>query len=175
MSKFDIARSYKQGMKDIKELTNHELFNVMLTSTERKALKQQEIIIRSWIALFEEEPNLTPAHVNEVMKVLSIDTDEREQLKSSYDFIFEAYKLMAIEKENSDIIKLMFKPTHFIGYLPYLEKFDTPEQFAKWVEKFFGNMPEAYASLVREHTTSPSSIKARRELIEKSVNEFLGK
>lgn len=175
MSKFDIARSYKQGMEDIKELTNHELFNVMLTSTERKALKQQEIIIRSWIALFEESPNLTPAHVNEVMKVLSIDTDEREQLKTSYDFMFETYKNMSIEKENSDVIKLMFKPTHFIGYLPYLEKFDTPEQFAKWVEKFFGNMPEAYASLVREHTTSPSSIKARRELIEKSVNEFLGK
>ena len=147
----------------------------MLTSTERKALKQQEIIIRSWIALFEDEPNLTPAHVNEVMKVLSIDADEREQLKTSYDFMFETYKIMSIEKENSDVIKLMFKPTHFIGYLPYLEKFDTPEQFAKWVEKFFGNMPEAYASLVREHTTSPSSIKARRELIEKSVNEFLGK
>lgn len=175
MSRFDIARSYKKGMEDIKELANHELFNVMLTSTERKALKQQEIIIRSWIALFEDEPNLTPAHVNEVMKVLSIDADEREQLKTSYDFIFEAYKLMATKKENSDIIKLMFKCTHFMGYLSCLEKFDTPDQFAKWAEEFFGNMPEEYASLVREHTTSPTSIKARRNIIEKSINEFLGK
>ena len=108
MSRFDIARSYKKGMEDIRELTNHELFNVMLSSHERKALKQQEVIVKSWVALFEEEPNLTPAHINEVMKMLSIGTDEQEELKTSYDFIFETYKILNIKKENSEAVKIRY-------------------------------------------------------------------
>ena len=175
MSRFDIARSYKKGMEDIRELTNHELFNVMLSSHERKALKQQEVIVKSWVALFEEEPNLTPAHINEVMKMLSIGTDEQEELKTSYDFIFETYKILNIKKENSEVVKMLLKITHLVGYLPFIGKFDTPDQFAKWAETFFGNMPAEYASLVREHTTSPSGIKARQSIIEKSINTFLGK
>lgn len=175
MNKFDLARSYKQGMEDIKELQNHELFTVMYSDVGRKALKQQEIIVRTWISLFENEPNFSASHINETMKVLSIDPEQMEQIKEAYDTVFEAYKRLAVEKENSETIKMMFKSVHFVGYLPYLNMFDTTEQFAEWTKSFFTNMPEEYGQLVREHTTLPSSIKRRKEIIEASIKQFLGK
>lgn len=175
MSKFDLARSYKQGMEDIKEIQNHELFVVMYSDKDRKALKQQETIVRTWISLFENEPNFSATHINETMKVLSIEPEQMEQIKADYDMVFEAYKMLVINRENSEIIKMMFRPVHFVGYLPYLDMFDTTEQFAEWAKSFFANMSEEYRQLVREHTTSPTSIKRRKEIIEKSINDFLGK
>lgn len=175
MNKFDIARSYKQGMDDIKELQNHELFMVMYSDKDRKALKQQETIVRTWISLFENEPNFSAFHINETMKMLSIDPEQMEQIKSAYDMIFEAYKMLAINRENSETIKMMFKSVHFVGYLPFLDMFDNTEQFTEWTKSFFTNMSEEYRQFVREHTTSPTSIKRRKEIIEKSINDFLGK
>lgn len=175
MSKFDIARSYKPNMDDIKVLKDHELFNVMLSDTDRLALKQQEIIVKTWIALFENEPSFTPAHVNETMASLNVSPDEQTQIKDYYDLIFEAYKILNVDEDNAPIIKLIFKPTHFLGFISYLDRFESAKQLAQWIEKFFANPSMEYVSLVREHTTSPSSIKARQEIIKKSIDEFLGK
>ena len=175
MNKFDIARSYKQGMEDIRELETHELFTAMYSDKDRKALKQQETIVRTWISLFESEPNFSATHINETMKILSIEPEQMEQIKDAYDMVFEAYKMLAINKENSEIIKMIFKSVHLVGYLPYLDMFDDTEQFVKWIKSFFTNMSEEYRQLVREHTTLPLSIKKRREIIEKSINDFLEK
>ena len=174
VSKFDLACSYKQGQEDIRELKKHELFNVMFNEKQINAYKPREIIVKSWIALYEDEPNLAKKHVDEVMKMLSIDDGEREQIEQAYDFIFDTYKILNVDDEN-ELIKIMFRPTHFVGYLPFIDRFDSPKQFSDWAKVFFGNMPEDYASLVREHTTSPTSIKARREIIKRSIDEFLGK
>lgn len=175
MTKFDIARSFKQGMKDINELQNHELFTIMYSERNLKALKQQEFIIRTWITLFENEPNFSPSHIDETMKLLSIDPEQKEQINEYYNFIFKVYKILAVGKENSEIIKKMFKSVHFIGFVNYIDRFDNEEQFAEWIKLFFENAPEEYNSIVREHTTSPSNIKRRKEIIEASINDFLNK
>lgn len=176
MTRFDIARSYKQGMEDINELQTHELFTVMCTEKELKALKQQEIIVRTWIALFENEPNFSATHINETMKLLSIEPEQKEQINEYYNFVFKVYKILAVNnKENSEIIKKMFKPVHFIGFITYIERFENEEQFAKWMKIFFKSAPDEYNALVREHTTLPSSIRRRKEIIEASIINFLEK
>lgn len=175
MSRFDLARSYKQEMEDIKKLSKHEIFTVMLSDKEIKALRQQEIIVKLWMVLFMEEPDLIPTKVNEVMKTLQISDDEQEQITTSLDFIFRAYKLLKQDSCDSSVIKAMFRVTHMVGYIAFISKFDTPEQFAEWIKTFFNNMPDEYSSFTQAHTTGSSSIKARKRLIENSINEFLGK
>ena len=122
-----------------------------------------------------EEPNLIPTKVNEAMKTLQISNDEQEQITTSLDFIFRAYKLLKQDSCNSSVIKAMFRVTHMVGYIAFISKFDTPEQFAEWVKTFFNNMPDEYVSFTQAHTTGSTSIKARQRLIESSINEFLGK
>lgn len=78
--------------------------------------------------------------------------------------------------DNSAIAKVAFNKTHLFIFIPYVEKFSDTEQFTNWLIKFFANMPEDYAEVINAgHTTTPSSVKARYDIVARNIEEFLSR
>ena len=172
VSRFDKSRSYKQDMSDIRRLTDNELFNVMFSEIGKKAFKHEEFIVKVWVALFEENPQFTGSHIEEVMKELTITSDEEEQIRDTLNFIFEVYKHLAVS--NKEMIKSLFNIVNVIAYVPYIGRFDTTEQFVNWFVSFYTNVPEEYDDVIKKnHTSNTNIVLARRKIIEDSIDNYL--
>ena len=175
MTNFDIARSYKNNLEDINEICEHEIFKVMFSKNALKRLSPQDIIVKTWIVLFEEETNFSPKHVLEVMKNLVITPDQKQQIEEFYSIIFEAYKIV-LNETNENTAKIMLNKGHLLTYICYIEKFDSAEQLAEFIIWLLNNMPEDYKQLSEKgHTTGASVIKAKNKLMEKMIDDFLSK
>ena len=171
MSSFDISRSHRENLDDIRTLSNHILFTKMLSKNTYVNLKQHELVVKTWIALYEEDPRFTGKHVDEVMSKIEITPEQSEEMTHIFDKIYDAY--MILTERNKPVTKLMFNKTHFITYIPYVNKFDTAESFADWLEQFFTNLPDEYVHAVSEgHSTTVNTVQRRFDIVSESINEF---
>ena len=171
MSSFDISRSHRENLDDIRTLSNHVLFTKMLSKNTYANLKQHELVVKTWIALYEEDPRFTGKHVDEVMSKIEITPEQSEEMTHIFDKIYDAY--MILTERNKPVTKLMFNKTHFITYIPYVNKFDTAESFADWLEQFFTNLPDEYIHAVSEgHSTTVNTVQRRFDIVSESINEF---
>lgn len=174
MSSFDISRSHRENLDDIRTLSNHVLFTKMLSKNTYANLKQHELVVKTWIALYEEDPRFTGKHVDEVMSKIEITPEQSEEMTHIFDKIYDAY--MILIERNKPVTKLMFNKTHFITYIPYVNKFDTAESFADWLEQFFTNLPDEYIHAVSEgHSTTVNTVQRRFDIVSESINEFTNK
>ena len=171
MSKFDISRSNKSDMSDIIELAQHPIFKIMYSEKGLESLKQHEIIVKTYISMYEDEPNFSGIHINAIMKTLSITPEQQDEMKKAYDIVYEAGK----DIYDSDIMvgKLMLNKTHFLAYIRYIKMFPSIQVFEKWIKHFFGNMPREYIEAKEGHTTSAATIKKRYEIVQNDIKEFL--
>lgn len=177
MSSFDISRSQSNSletMEKIKLLSEHDLFKNLMKNTNLEAKKQEEMVIKTWISLFEEEPCFTGKHINDVMKTLELSEEEEDKIRRTFDVLNEAWE--SLTGDNSDIAKVAFNKTHLFIFIPYVEKFSDTAQFTNWLIEFFSDMPEDYAEVINAgHTTTPSSVKARYDIVARNVEEYLSR
>ena len=174
MSSFDISRSHRENLDDIRTLSNHILFTKMLSKNTYVNLKQHELVVKTWIALYEEDPRFTGKHVDEVMSKIEITPEQSEEMTHIFDKIYDAY--MILTERNKPVTKLMFNKTHFITYIPYVNKFDTAKSFADWLEQFFTNLPDEYIHAVSEgHSTTVNTVQRRFDIVSESINKFTNK
>lgn len=171
MSSFDIARIRKADMTDIEQFANHGIFKVM----KKLGVKgYSEMVVRTWITLYEEEPKLTGKHINEIMQNLQMTDEQIANIEEIYDTILEAYNIL--DERGSGVGDIMLNKTRFMDFIPIVEKFDTAEQFADWVEDFFRNMPDDYKELViGGHTTTPTYRNRRVEIIKQNAEAYLNR
>lgn len=172
MNKFDLARSYKLDMSDITELSKHEIFEAMFSDKALKKLPQHEIVVKTYEAMFEEEPNFSAANINNLMKDLTMTPDQIEQISETYDKLFKAYKF--IYADNEEIAKKLFDKTNLFSYIRYVDRFETEKKLSEWLTKFFADLPEDYANASIGHTTDAASVKTRMLAVKRSMDEFLG-
>lgn len=177
MSAFDISRSQSNDvdtMERMSRLSSHALFANLLTNKKIEALKQHEIVIKTWISLYEKEPCFTGKHINSVMKTLDLTVEQEEKIIHIFDVLNASWE--SLTGDNSAIAKVAFNKTHLFTIIPYVEKFSDTEQFTNWLIEFFTNMPEEYAEVINAgHTTTPSSVKARYDIVARNVEEFLSR
>lgn len=177
MTALDISRSQSNNtatMEKIKILSNHILFTSLMKSKNLEAKKQEEMVIKTWIALFEEEPCFTGKHVNDLMKTLDMTEEQSAKIVDTYNVLYETH--VSLSQNYPDIAKTAFNKTHFVTIVPYVEKFADAAQLTNWIVEFFTNMPEDYAEIINTgHTTTASSVKARYEAMAKNVEEYLSR
>lgn len=177
MSAFDISRSQSNSldtMERIKLLSEHDLFKNLMKNINLEAKKQEEMVIKTWISMFEEEPCFTGKHVNDVMKTLDLSEEEEDKIRHAFDVLNESWE--SLTGDNSAIAKVAFNKTHLFIFIPYVGKFSDTEQFTNWLIEFFSDMPEDYAEVINAgHTTTPSSVKARYDIMAKNIEEFLSR
>lgn len=170
MTPFDVARIRRSDMDDFEALSKHGIFKAMLTANKFNQKKYHEIIAKTYIALYEDEPKYSGKHINEIIENLEITEDKQEEINGIYDKLLGAYNIL-VEK-GSAVAKTMFNITNFTSYLRYVNKLDNSEKLADWLDYFFWNTPEEYNS---NHSTTKNEILTRMNIIKNSIDEFLSK
>lgn len=170
MNAFDVARIRRSDMDDFEELSKHDIFKTMLTKNKYDQKKYHEIIAKTYIALYEDEPKYSGKHINEIIENLEISEDKQEEINGIYDKLLGAYNIL--NDKGSAVTKAMFNITNFTSYLRYVNEFDKSERLADWLDYFFWNTPEEYSS---NHSTTKNEILTRMNIVKNSIDEFLSK
>ena len=171
MAKIDLARSKNRSIDVVKEIAQHEIFKAMFSDKVLQKLPQDEIVVKTWQALNETDPDYSAKHFNDLMEELEITDENKQQIMSVYDKVFEAYKKVLIkDKEMSNMI---MKKTHFLTYVAFVEQFESVDKLAEWLMLFYGNMPTEYADASKQQTTSSKNTTTRINIVKESVEKFL--
>lgn len=171
MAKIDLARSKNRSIEVVKEIAQHEIFKAMFSDKQLIKLPQDEIVVKTWQALNETDPDYSAKHFNDLMEELEITDENKQQIMSVYDKVFEAYKNVLIK--DKEVSNMIMKKTHFLTYIAFVEQFESVEKLAEWLMLFYGNMPTEYAEASKQQTTSNKNTTTRINIVKESVEEFL--
>ena len=172
MAKIDLARSKNRSIEVVKEIAQHEIFKAMFSDKQLIKLPQDEIVVKTWQALNETDPDYSAKHFNDLMEELEITDENKQLIMSVYDKVFEAYKKVLIkDKEMSNLI---MKKTHFLTYVAFVEQFESVDKLAEWLMSFYGNMPTEYVEASKQQTTGGKNTATRINIVKESVEKFLG-
>lgn len=171
MAKVDLARSKNKSINVVKEIAQHEIFKAMFSDKVLQKLPQDEIVVKTWQALNETEPDYSAKHFTELMEELVITDENKQQIISVYDKIFEAYKKVLIA--DKEVASNMMKKTHFLTYISFVEQFETIEKLAEWILSFYKEMPDDYFDASNKQTTSSKNTVTRINIVKESVEKFL--
>ena len=172
MAKIDLARSKNRSIEVVKEIAQHEIFKAMFSDKQLIKLPQDEIVVKTWQALNETDPDYSAKHFNDLMEELEITDENKQQIMSIYDKVFEAYKKVLIK--DKETANLTMKKTHFLTYITFVEQFETIDRLAEWLMLFYGDMPTEYAEASKQQTTSNKNTTARMNCVRQSIDKFLG-
>lgn len=171
MAKIDLARSKNRSIEVVKEIAQHEIFKAMFSDKTLQRLPQDEIVVKTWQALNETDPDYSAKHFNDLMEELEITDENKQQIMSVYDKVFEAYKKVLIKDKG--MANLIMKKTHFLTYIAFVEQFETADKLAEWLMLFYGNMPTEYIEASKQQTTSSKNTTTRISIVKESVDKFL--
>lgn len=171
VSSKDVAFSKSVSKDEILELANHEIFTPMFPKQADKTTQRKEIVIKTYIAINETVPDYSDSHYKKVTSETLFKEDDISVIESVYNKVLSAYKIILIK--DSEIAKIIMRKTHFLSYISFVERFENPDQFVKWLMLFYKNPPEEYKVAATQQTTSLRHIRARVEIVEKSVDKFL--
>lgn len=171
MAKIDIARSKNMSIVTVKEIAEHEIFKVMFSENVRMKLPEDEIIVKTWQAFNETDPDYSAKHFQDIMEGLEITEQDKAQIIEAYDKVLAAYKTVLIT--NKEVADAMMKKTHFLTYIAFTELFSDSNKLAEWIMSFYSKMPEDYFEASNKQTTSLRNTNKRIEIVRKSVEEFL--
>ena len=171
MAKIDLARSKNRSIDVVKEIAQHEIFKAMFSDKQLIKLPQDEIVVKTWQALNETDPDYSAKHFNDLMEELEITDENKQQIMSVYDKVFEAYKNVLIK--DKEVSNMIMKKTHFLTYIAFVEQFESVDKLAEWLMLFYGNMPTEYAEASKQQTTSSKNTTTRINIVKESVEEFL--
>lgn len=171
MAKIDLARSKNRSIEVVKEIAHHEIFNAMFSDKQLIKLPQDEIVVKTWQALNETDPDYSSKHFNDLMEELEITDENKQQIMSVYDKVFEAYKNVLIK--DKEVSNMIMKKTHFLTYVAFVEQFESVDKLAEWMMLFYGNMPTEYAEASKQQTTSNKNTTTRINIVKESVEKFL--
>lgn len=173
MAKVDLARSKNRSIEVVKEIAQHEIFKAMFSDKVLQKLPQDEIVVKTWQALNETDPDYSAKHFNELMEDLEITEENKQQIISVYDKVFEAYKKVLIS--DKEIATLIMKKTHFLTYVTFVEQFETADKLTEWLLSFYKNMPTEYIEASKQQTTGGKNTSIRFTIVKDSVYKFLEK
>ena len=170
MAKVDLARSKNRSIEVVKEIAQHEIFKAMFSEKMLQKLPQDEIVVKTWQAFNETDPDYSAKHFNELMEDLEITDNDKQQIISVYDKVFDAYKKVLIS--DKEVTTLIMKKTHFLTYISFVEQFETADKLAEWLLLFFKNMPTEYVEASKQQTTGGKNTAKRISIIKESVEKF---
>ena len=172
MAKIDLARSKNRSIDVVKEIAQHEIFKAMFSDKVLQKLPQDEIVVKTWQALNETDPDYSAKHFNDLMEELEITDENKQQIMSVYDKVFEAYKKVLIK--DKEVSNMIMKKTHFLTYVAFVEQFESVDKLAEWLMSFYGNMPIEYVEASKQQTTGGKNTATRINIVKESVEEFIG-
>jgi len=154
----------------ITKLGEHDLFKNALTAKALERYTNEDIVVKSWVVLHQDEPSLETAKIRKVAEHIRITNDDVVQLTNCFDRILEVHKLI----EDKKIAKRLVTRTHMISIMRVvsksLEDKVSSQEFMEWFVSFFAGKKAATVSNVYNMAAGAGS--ARKDAVVKRLIEL---
>lgn len=170
------SRAKAKSRNVITELGNHPLFKSALTTKAFEKFTNEDIVVKSYAMLHEENPSWDSKYIRTLMEQSEITDEDAQQMKEVFDRIMEMHDLI----EDKKVAKRILVRTHMISIIPIvwksLQDGLSSKQMADWFAKFFnGRKSTTISSVYNSYATSGSgkkdAIRKRVEELTKDYNE----
>jgi len=177
MSAIELTRCKAQSMDVIKEIGEHELFKNALTEKALARYTNEDIVVKSYVLLHEEEPSLETKFIRPYMESVEFTDEDKDQLCQIYTRILNVHGLIGEKK----IAKRLLTRTHMISIVPVVWKSITDghseQEFAEWFCKFFAGTRSAsvdddYNDCAGSGSAKSTSVKKRLNAIDRHWRAF---
>ncbi len=185
LTAIELTRVKAKSLTVIKEIAKHQIFTSTLTEKAINKYTNEDIVIKSWAILNQENPNLETKNIRPIIETADITEEQADNLKAVYDKVMEVYTaLTATEsKQDKKVAKRITTRTHLISLIPIISKqisnntWDT-QQFTNWGRHFFNGTKSAtiddnYNEAARSASGKTESIKTRLEAITEDFRQYL--
>lgn len=178
LSAIDLTRIKAADLAGIAELGRHQLFQQCLTDKAYNARNQEDIIVKTWVQLTNENPSLDNKDIRAVYETLTITDDVRERLTAIFDMILNIYDIVV--KDSKKTAKKLVTKTHLISITYVVDKAIadgySAEQVATFLKQFFeeGNPSsnEVYNAACKDGSNHASNVKARLDELSQEYNWY---
>lgn len=187
MTAIELTRAKAVSQEKIVRIAGHKLFTGSMTAKALESYKNEDLVIKSYIMLHNENPSLMTKDVRPVVATVEISDEDEKQLMSIFDRISQMYNVIygdGKDKVSVQIAKRLMRPTHMISVMPYIWKSIveglTAEQAAQWFASFFcggkgrkATPNEMYNTYSGSGSMKKESIKKRNIELRKSWDKWL--
>lgn len=176
--------------KDIERILTigeHDIMEQLLSDKARENKNQATIVMKTWemFNLPIEDVSFESKKFNPVIEQTELTDEQEEEIVKAYDYIYD------VIFSNGDTVsanteKKMLKETHFVSLMPFIkigmDNNISSEDFARWVDSFFGtetetSISELYNNSINGGSAKPVNIQNRhnalKESFDKSFSEFI--
>ena len=178
LSAIDLTRIKAADLAGISELGRHQLFQQCLTDKAYNARHQEDIVVKTWVQLTEENPSLDNKDIRNVYETFKITDEVRERLTAIFDMILQAYELIAADSKKT--AKKIVTKTHLISITYVVDKAIadgyTAKQVAEYLKQFFDegapSCSEVYNAACKDGSNHVSNVKARLDELVKEYDWY---
>lgn len=188
LTPYQKSRAQCPAIMDIIDLSKHKVFQEGLTSKAINDMKNEHLVVKSYIMLNEAKPCLDKGYVDRIMKELIINEDDKIVLNRVYDRIYETYDRLKNDNRdkmlNRKIARKIVSLTHFASIIPItyesIENGTSIEEYMEFIQCFYSAAAGASISdIYNENSGSGSghvpAVRARMDEIKKAWNEIINK
>lgn len=191
MTSVEKARIGSPSLSIFKNMSKHEMFDLLLTPTARNGSGDTEIIAKTWIMLYSDKKSFDKEVFSPVMSGTLISEEEQTKINQIYDYVVDVYNTIIgkAETEDDEVKQKRFaksilgKKVHLLSLIPYfkegVESQIDPEDFVNWITEFYFTGDKKKASNSKKYndncvggTGHEASIKNRDKELRKSFNKF---
>lgn len=169
LSAIELTRAKAKSMTTIKEIGQHELFKNSLTEKAMSRYTNEDIVIKSYAMLHEENPSMETKVMRPLMAEAELNEDDKKQLIEVFDRVLTAHGLI----KDAKVAKRLLTRTHLISLVPMIWKSLqdglSDNQVAEWVTAFLSGGKSASVSVIYNENAGSGS--ARKEAVRKRLDE----
>ncbi len=171
LSGIELTRVKAKSFDKVKEIGQHQLFTSTFTQAAMAKYANEEIVMKSYVLINNEETDLSTKTVREVMNDAELSQDDVDQLNKIYDIIYEAYVGCFKKKVQKRIVTRI----HLLSLVPVINKvlkdgFVEKETLIKWIQDFFC---DGRYDLVEQYVTYVGSGSARKEAVQNRYDAMI--
>lgn len=187
LSQIELTRVHSKSFDTIREIGQHEIFNEMLTETTRAGYGNEDIVIKTWIMLYADNPILDTKDVRPIMKETEITAEQKAEIEAVLNKVKEVHdnihNVVEDKKLADKIAKRIYTKTHLLSIVPFIQMAIYEERelddITNWLVKFFnGGKKCAISEDYVNHCSSGSghaiSVKIRNKALLDSYVDFFG-
>jgi hypothetical protein len=178
MSAIELTRCKAQSMDIINEIGKHELFTNALTEKALARYTNEDIVVKSYVLLHEDEPSLETKFIRPYMESVEITDEDKDQLNKVFDRILNIHPMLTEKK----IAKRLLTRTHMISIVPItwksIQDEVSEELFAEWFADFFNggraaSIDKTYNDCAGSGSAKVTNVRKRLEAIKEHWDAFM--
>jgi len=170
LSAIELSRVKAKSRDAIQEIGRHDLFKSALTEKAFERYTHEDIVVKSYAVLHEEEPSLETKFIRPLMAQMEITEGEQAQLLEIYDRILAVHGMI----EDKKIARRILTRTHMVSIVPIvwrsIKEGLSEKQFTEWFATFFAGKKSASISSVYNDCAGSGS--AKKEAVRKRLDEI---